>query len=461
MTSSIVGAVDNFQSFNVFGGWAHSAGRGESAELKILAYYDGMLVGQSKTDLYRVDLGQECGFLIRLDRDVEVEDIISGKFIIRAVDVGDIEKTLNFIESMVNNFSLRCLGKKISQKSDYQITELLSGLASSQRPLVKAVSEAVMRFQTAGHSTFLRGIESSELSMFGFRVGLKSPDGTSVVGRNGNMFILAGTNQLIDQYAQSESDQKVIDAAASWLDLFRSRQTKLARMSVRFIQTIIPEKSSVVPELFPLKIQTPTALLRVITQRVEYDPKISDHYVDSTRLISGDKRREDVFRKVDSHLSSYGARLLIAEILGKAGAVAPGDAIFTRRSIAPADLGSKFTGSDLYEEVFLPEEHEYQAYEQGLRRVEIHAPPNKGHIGTRVIWSNDTAPNKLTVVAFGNSFFERGGSAGSLSWWCARYFTNFHFIWSPDIDFEYIKNVKPDLVICQTIERFLSRVASS
>ena len=81
----------------------------------------------------------------------------------------------------------------------------------------------------------------------------------------------------------------------------------------------------------------------------------------------------------------------------------------------------------------------------------------EGHIGTKFVWKNAAAPFDLKVVAFANSFFERGGTARSLSWWCCRAFREFHFIWSPDLDMGYVREVAPDWVICQTIERFLPR----
>ncbi len=83
------------------------------------------------------------------------------------------------------------------------------------------------------------------------------------------------------------------------------------------------------------------------------------------------------------------------------------------------------------------------------------------HVGTHYVWRNAKAINKLKVIAFGNSFFDRGTSISCLSWWLARLFSEFHFIWSPDMDFEYINKVKPDLVIGQTIERFLVHPANT
>ena len=46
----------------------------------------------------------------------------------------------------------------------------------------------------------------------------------------------------------------------------------------------------------------------------------------------------------------------------------------------------------------------------------------------------------------------------SLSYWLAGWFEEFHFVFSPDLDQDYVDRINPDVVICQTIERFLLHV---
>jgi hypothetical protein len=86
--------------------------------------------------------------------------------------------------------------------------------------------------------------------------------------------------------------------------------------------------------------------------------------------------------------------------------------------------------------------------------------PKEGRIGIRRSWRCPAAPIQMKVLVFGNSFFERGGDSTSLSWWFARIFSEFHFIWSPEMSPEEIEFLKPDLVVGQTIERFMRVVPS-
>jgi hypothetical protein len=84
--------------------------------------------------------------------------------------------------------------------------------------------------------------------------------------------------------------------------------------------------------------------------------------------------------------------------------------------------------------------------------------PSSGHKGIRRVWRNAAAPFPHRVVAMANSFFERGEASTQLSWWFALLFAEFHFYWNPELDEDYVAKVSPDIVVCQTIERFLRSV---
>lgn len=76
--------------------------------------------------------------------------------------------------------------------------------------------------------------------------------------------------------------------------------------------------------------------------------------------------------------------------------------------------------------------------------------------GTTVVWINDSAIIDASVIVFGNSFFGTGESEEGISYWFAHAFREFHFIWSGEADWDYVSKQKPDIVICQTIERFMA-----
>jgi len=82
-----------------------------------------------------------------------------------------------------------------------------------------------------------------------------------------------------------------------------------------------------------------------------------------------------------------------------------------------------------------------------------------GHIGTIRVFRRDDAPDKRTVVIFGDSYGFGDDAYQGLSWFLAQVFREVHFIWAPfGWDPDYLDSVGAELVVCQTAERFVGRV---
>ena len=58
-------------------------------------------------------------------------------------------------------------------------------------------------------------------------------------------------------------------------------------------------------------------------------------------------------------------------------------------------------------------------------------------------------------MVFGNSVFEHGETPLNLSWWCVRFFREFYFFWLPETLPGTVDEIGADVVIAQTVERFL------
>lgn len=123
------------------------------------------------------------------------------------------------------------------------------------------------------------------------------------------------------------------------------------------------------------------------------------------------------------------------------------------------DLGSKFGVGSFVEHALLPPDG-WRPGPGEPERVDSWIPP-EGHTGTRMTWVSSVPVVDAHVITFGNSFFERGGAPTGLSWWFARLFREFTFVWSPSVDFTLVDDRKPDVVIAQTVERFLPSVPSN
>jgi hypothetical protein len=306
-------------------------------------------------------------------------------------------------------------------------------------------------------SSFLEGAPQAPLSFFGLRPGTVSENQICVVGHDGHMFLLRGSNNLYDMYQRSnnENDWKLVN---EWASLFSRRADRLANAGCKYLQIIIPEKSSVLHDKFPVPIPAPTPLLAKLELRINDIPQLRPSYASMFDHLISHPSRLDCFRLIDSHMTPRGSWITFQGILK--GLNLPSDRTFDFDATVPypGDLAGAFSEPLFQEYLNFMQPNALAEYESKLVQIEDFEPHDGAHIGRRIIWQNSSSASTLRVVAFGNSFFERGTISATLSWWAARWFREFHFLWQPEVQFDYIERIKPDVVICQTIERFLPLV---
>lgn len=282
--------------------------------------------------------------------------------------------------------------------------------------------------------------------------GAASFDGDAVIGRNGHLFLGAGSNKVSELYQRDYPGK-----ATQWANLFRARLDALNEVGIPFRQIVIPEKSSVLPQLCPFPASRPSSVFMELQEEVSR-AGVSDRVL--FPFLDRPVGDSDDFARVDSHLSTAGCRRLLAEVIEACGLSCPRLVETSKRILLKGDLGGKFHG-DWKESVEVAQSLSCGNSVLVPTLVREGNPVGGGHKGIERIWICDDAPIKLRVVAFANSFFERGVLSTQLSWWFARIFKEFHFIWSPALPMAYVKQVRPDLVVCQTIERFLRVVPES
>jgi hypothetical protein len=129
-------------------------------------------------------------------------------------------------------------------------------------------------------------------------------------------------------------------------------------------------------------------------------------------------------------------------------------ASFGLPQVTRCDLSDHFGGLQLYNRIAMPLPETLAIEGAGVELV--HKVESVGHLGRRYIWRNRAAPIKKRVLAFGNSFFESGNMPQHLSWWFARWFQEFQFVWTNNLDRTIVDEYRPDIIVCQTIERFLA-----
>lgn len=278
-------------------------------------------------------------------------------------------------------------------------------------------------------------------------VGAKSLDDNVIVGRNGNLFLYKGNNDVHRQYTEAPT----FEAAKNWISLLETRCRKSREAGIIFLQIIIPEKQSVYTRDYPIEIPDKTPLFEKISREF----KNQNFYIDPTEeLRNSASSGTPPFKKIDSHFSMFGTIRTLELILSRLGHdIQTNPTDFINKTVR-GDLGEKlFKEGGLREETPVP----LYSYIKGASEapIETKSIDVSGHIGTERGWINERPLINKSVTVFGNSFFERGNDALGLSFWFSRIFRETNFYWTPVFDEEIAIKNSSDIIICQTVERFL------
>ena len=279
------------------------------------------------------------------------------------------------------------------------------------------------------------------------RVGEISADRSAVIGRNGWCFIYEGSNN----YRAGYLNKDVEGVGYEWGTLVETRRVACENLGAKFLQIIVPNKLSIQAPNFPEQLDTD---LSYILQNFLSTPSASKALV-SLETFRLESVRDAVFRRNDSHLTLGGSALLTELVLERFGISPNGFAtVVTRHTQHKGDLGGKFAPV-VEETLAVPSFGEGLLDKRNIEKVRESISPSFN--GTHQVFMNLNAPINAKIVVFGNSFFERVPSWG-MSPFFAALFSEFHFYWSPNVDFEYVAREKPDYIIAQTCERFMSKL---
>lgn len=389
-------------------------------------YYPHKIIEVRYESVLRNDFIQKnngnVGFKISFSKEITIDAIFNGEFHVCAI-FDDIEFLIPIWKKLRSNY----LEKKINHII----------FAKNKETVLKSK------------------IEETEFTNIAVSVGTKSLAEDAVLGKNGMAFLFGGTNNVQNLYNKyNETDY------LKWEQVFKNRASIMNELNITFIQMIVPEKQSVYPEFYPYKIDTPTQLYTQLNIFLNSN-SFRGLYVDTLSLLVKNKENNLMFREIDTHLTFHGSMLLFNSILN----LLSFDNIKPPRDFSSVyridDLSERFAPFPLYSKNnVIPVIETWEFARNYPKLVYENKIPSDKHIGIKMIWENINNYSEKKVLIFGNSFCERGGSYFSFTWWFIRFFKEVHFVWSPSIDIEYIDKIKPDIVFCQTIERFLTQVPS-
>jgi alginate O-acetyltransferase complex protein AlgJ len=270
-------------------------------------------------------------------------------------------------------------------------------------------------------------------------------------GRDGWLFLRLGTNQVIRFF--TEASYFTDYDAERWCSVLAARAKRIDELGARYFHLIVPDKLTVYRDNYigstnhydnrPSRI-IPLALAR---------HGMSELYVDIASAMIAQRDVRLMFYRTDTHWTPFGA-LIACERLCQACGVGEFDSsdLVCTEYVATFDLGAKLdppaqeTGFyfDTPNSGTMVFANELGAYCDNHRM-------DHNHRGRQVIYRNDKLAGGKRLVIFGDSFCTTGSFLPLLS----SAFYEVHFFWSTSVDFRYVEEVRPDVVVSEIAERFV------
>lgn len=275
-------------------------------------------------------------------------------------------------------------------------------------------------------------------------------------GRDGWLFLTGGSNSVMDQYRGGLRQWWRLRA---WARLIEARAARAARLGIRCVQVIVPEKLSVYDHRTrDLPYDPGKAATRRLARRLAGNPAYLDLLAPFRAARDGP---EPLYLKTDTHWSAAGCLLAYRAVMRALAAVPPAD-IGTRPVLTETrvmDLGDKLPGRPAEHLVSPVIQRDAVRVATGalLAAYEASGRASELHVGAHVVYRNDDpAADPRRVVLFGDSCAHFAPIL--LTGLIAESFAEVHFVWSSSLDWGYIERVRPDILLFELAERFLARL---
>ena len=297
-------------------------------------------------------------------------------------------------------------------------------------------------------------------------------------GEDGWLFLTGGQHRVIDLY-RSES-AFTPQMAQAWVELLRERSDRLKSRGVEYMHIVAPDKLTLLNRHFAGDLENPDGSpIRQLHAR--HDFELPD-LLNVVPYLSQQIDKYPVFWKTDNHWTAWGCYMAYQLACSRLKIPTNTDILNYPYSERQAVLGLGQFNSELAAETvrtYQLDRYSQRVYanqvvryrenmnldliaqriaEQGMKaesekRDELQQLSNSlcSETGSHVIYENnsDKAIDKC-IVLFGDSFSDHRQRL--LTGMLAETVREVHFIWSPLIDEEYVRQVRPDIVISQCSE---------
>jgi alginate O-acetyltransferase complex protein AlgJ len=280
-------------------------------------------------------------------------------------------------------------------------------------------------------------------------------------GRDGWLFLIGGSNRpgkLYDRNAPRLPDAKL----RKWVKLIETRAARFERMGTRYVHMVIPEKLTVYDDKLRKPIVdwklSPALRLGEMLQHSPY----RHVWLDLVHPFRAARDQIQLYLKTDSHWNAEGGCFFAYRLLCDHIGIKADLELLSRPYLdfhANLDLGRKIDP---------PIAESFRFYDMTKNATRwycssiaeyleaINSEPLL-HRGAHVAFKND-APSAVRkkILIFGDSSASQ--RADLLTGMLAETVTEVEFIWSSNLDWHYIRKAKPDVVVYEMVERFLTKL---
>jgi len=279
------------------------------------------------------------------------------------------------------------------------------------------------------------------------------------VGKDGWLFLVSGSNSVIDLYQKRSSFTPGL--AQEWVTLLQDRQRNLELRGIKYLFLPAPEKLTVLHQHYDGKISNinGSPIHTLANNHAEQTPCL-------VNVLPAFAKQADTVQsywKTDTHWSFWGCFVAYQQLCARMG-------IASRPELLQSPFDEGEVLFDLGAKLSDPIREKARFYKLIQTAERVYANPmvrfkennllvNEAqlHVGSHVVYKNESEHvAKKKVVLFGDSFSEYRPHL--LTGLLAETVSELHFIWNSRLDYEYIDLIKPDIVLSEQAERFMVQV---
>jgi hypothetical protein len=276
---------------------------------------------------------------------------------------------------------------------------------------------------------------------------------------DGWVFLLGGNNSVRDYWVDGKAiADEVLD---EWLQIYIKRIAFFNEKGIKYLSCFAPEKLSIYPDKCPYGIRQNKIPSRQLIKYLSENMDIDGYLLDLIPYLRSQSKYYLTYHKTDSHWNFIGAFSAYQIIQSKLNEPVYMDALKQTREYNwnIMDLGGKFDpplrektfyykSSGRFKRSYANELVVFKEREKRENDVGL-------HVGSYVIYQNETPLSDKVMMIFGDSFSEYRDHL--LTGLMAETYREVHFIWNSNLDCELINKVMPDVVISEMAERFILR----